>query len=142
MYLILSMNANIMKTQFSLNHIWPKMHFYVIEKLCDFFTLRPSDLNTTLTYALFYNFFNCFQIFLGFLMEMLMQCRSRYILTINKKIYKWVNETYSTLDWLKSLIDWHFWSKKRVNYLSCIEEKGCGKDIYWSAKNVALFVDL
>ena len=114
-----------MKTQFSLNHIRPKMLFYVIEKLCDFFSLRPSDLNTTLTYARMDNFCTWLQIFLGFLMEMLMQCPSRYILTMNKKIYicKWVNETYSTLDWLKSLIGWDLWSKKSVNYLSCIEEK-------------------
>ena len=32
------------------------MHFYDKEKLCDFFTLRPSDLNTTLTYVLMDNF--------------------------------------------------------------------------------------
>ena len=29
---------------------------YVIEKFCDFFTLRPSDLITTLTYILMDNF--------------------------------------------------------------------------------------
>ena len=29
-----------------------KMHFYVMEKFTDFFTLRPSDLSTTLTYVL------------------------------------------------------------------------------------------
>ena len=28
------------------------MHFYVMKKFCDFVTLRPSDLNTTLTYVL------------------------------------------------------------------------------------------
>ena len=28
------------------------MYFYVMEKLSDFFTLRLSDLNTTLTYVL------------------------------------------------------------------------------------------
>ena len=28
------------------------MHFYIMEKFCDSFTLRPSDLNTTLTYVL------------------------------------------------------------------------------------------
>ena len=32
--------------------------------------------------------------------------------------------------------------KKRVNYLNCIEVKGDGKDIHWSAQNAALFVDL
>ena len=32
------------------------MHFFVTEKFCDFFTVRPSDLNTTLTYALWITF--------------------------------------------------------------------------------------
>ena len=32
------------------------MHFYVMEKCYYFFTLRPSDLNTTWTYALMDNF--------------------------------------------------------------------------------------
>ena len=36
------------------------MHFYVMEKIRDFFTLRPSDLNTTLTYVLMDNFCLCF----------------------------------------------------------------------------------
>ena len=43
----------------SLNHIWPKVHFYVMKKFCYFFTLRPSDLNTTWTFALMDNFFPC-----------------------------------------------------------------------------------
>ena len=34
------------------------------------------------------------------------------------------------------------WSKKKVNYLSCIEGKGDGKDIHRSAQNAVLFVDL
>ena len=34
------------------------------------------------------------------------------------------------------------WSKKRGNYLSCIEGKGDGKDINKSLQNAALFVDL
>ena len=46
------MNASIMKTQF-------EMHFYVMEKFCVFFTLRPSNLNTTLTYVLIDNFCPC-----------------------------------------------------------------------------------
>ena len=33
-------------------------------------------------------------------------------------------------------------SKKGVNLLSCIEGKGVGKDIYCSAQNAAIFVDL
>ena len=37
------------------------MHFYVLEKIRDFFTLRPSDLNTTLTYVLMDNFLSLFQ---------------------------------------------------------------------------------
>ena len=32
------------------------MHFYVIEKICNFFTLLTSDLNTTMTYVLMDNF--------------------------------------------------------------------------------------
>ena len=32
------------------------MHFYIMEKFCDFFTLRPSNLNTTLTCVLMDNF--------------------------------------------------------------------------------------
>ena len=32
------------------------MPFYVMEKFCDFFTLRPSDLFITLTYVLMDNF--------------------------------------------------------------------------------------
>ena len=37
------------------------MHFYVMQKFCDFFTLRFSDLNTaTLTYVLMDNFCPCF----------------------------------------------------------------------------------
>ena len=37
-----------------------KCHFYVMEKFCDFFTLSPSDLVTTLAYLLMDNFFPCF----------------------------------------------------------------------------------
>ena len=44
-------------TTFSLNYVWPKIHFYVMET---FFTLRPSDLNTTLNYVLMDNFCPCF----------------------------------------------------------------------------------
>ena len=40
------------------------MHFYFMEKLCDFFSLRRFDLNTTLTYVLMDNFCPCF--ILGF----------------------------------------------------------------------------
>ena len=54
------MNANIMKTQFFHKIIYDlKCHFYVMEKFCDFFTLRPSDLITTLTYVLMDNFCPC-----------------------------------------------------------------------------------
>ena len=37
---------------------------------------------------------------------------------------------------------WDPWSKKRVDYLSFIVGKGVVKDIYWSAQNAALFIDL
>ena len=36
------------------------MHFYDMEKFCDFFTLRPFDLNITFTYVLIDNFCPCF----------------------------------------------------------------------------------
>ena len=36
-----------------------KCHFYVMEKFCDFFTLRPSDFITTLTYVHMDNFCPC-----------------------------------------------------------------------------------
>ena len=42
------------------------MHFYVMEKFCDFFTLRSSDLNTTLTYVLMDYFCPCFLCFPDF----------------------------------------------------------------------------
>ena len=49
-------------------------------------------------------------------------------------------------NWLKFqpffMVGWDPWSKKMVNYLSCIEGKGCGKDIQCSAQNAALFVPL
>ena len=48
------MNAD---TIFSLNYIRPKMHFYVMEKLCDLVTLLPFGLITILTYFLMGNFF-------------------------------------------------------------------------------------
>ena len=35
-----------------------------MEKLCDFFTLQPSDLIKTLTYVLMDNFCSCFTLFL------------------------------------------------------------------------------
>ena len=35
------------------------MHLSVMEKFCDFFTLRPFDLNTTLIYVLMDNFHHC-----------------------------------------------------------------------------------
>ena len=35
------------------------MHINVMEKFCDFFTFRPSDQNTTLTYVLLDNFCPC-----------------------------------------------------------------------------------
>ena len=38
-----------------------KCHFYVMEKFCDFFILRPSDLFIKLTYVLIDNFCSCFQ---------------------------------------------------------------------------------
>ena len=36
------------------------MSLYVMEKLCDFLTLRPSDIISTLTYVLMDNFCPCF----------------------------------------------------------------------------------
>ena len=51
------MNANIMKTYFFYKIIYDlKYHFYLLQRLCDFFTLRPSDLFTILTNILMDNF--------------------------------------------------------------------------------------
>ena len=36
-----------------------KLHFYVLERFCDFFACSPSDENTTLTYVLMDNFCPC-----------------------------------------------------------------------------------
>ena len=47
----------------------------------------------------------------------------------NGLIIKWVNGSNP-------------WSKKRVDYLSCVEGKGGFKDIQCIAQNAALFVDL
>ena len=33
------------------------MHSYVMDKFCDLFTLKASDLNTTLTYVLYMDIF-------------------------------------------------------------------------------------
>ena len=52
-------NANIIKTQIFQKIIYDlKFHFYVMEKFCDYFTLRPSGLITTLTMDNFYPCFN------------------------------------------------------------------------------------
>ena len=49
-------------TQFSHKMIYVlKCHFHVMDKFYDFFTLRPSDQITTLTYVLMNNFCPCFQ---------------------------------------------------------------------------------
>ena len=46
-------SSNFVRMQIS----WNNIKIYVIEKFCDFFfTWRPSDLNTTLTYILMDNF--------------------------------------------------------------------------------------
>ena len=42
-----------------------KYHFYVMEKFCDLFTFRPSDLITTLTYVLMDKFCPCFYLQFG-----------------------------------------------------------------------------
>ena len=38
------------------------MRLYVMEKFCDFFTLRAFDLNTILTYVLMDNFCPCLNV--------------------------------------------------------------------------------
>ena len=40
-----------------------RIDFYVVKKFCDLFTLRPSDLKTTLTLVLWKTFVLFFQIF-------------------------------------------------------------------------------
>ena len=44
----------------------------------------------------------------------------------------------SPLSWLVEILE----LRKGLIYLSCIEGKGGGKDIHYSAQNAALFVDL
>ena len=55
-FIIWRMTSKVIK-----GNIWlMKCHFYVMEKFCDLFILRPSDLITTLTYVLMDNFCPCF----------------------------------------------------------------------------------
>ena len=56
----LSYGPILMKILISWRQFFHRWHFYIIEKFCYFFTLRPSDLNTTLTYVLMDNFCPCF----------------------------------------------------------------------------------
>ena len=54
------MNANLKKTQLvhEMEH-YLKGHFYVMVRFSVYFTFRPSDLITTLTYVLVDNFCLC-----------------------------------------------------------------------------------
>ena len=67
-------------------------------------------------------------------------------MTMIKKRDATLEKHFGFPDWLNSqpfiLIDWEPWSKKRSNYLGCIEGKLDGKEIHSSAQNAALFVDL
>ena len=56
------MNATIMKTQFFIKlYVYDlKYQFYFMEKFCYFFTVRPSELITTLTNILIDNFYTLF----------------------------------------------------------------------------------
>ena len=55
------MNDNIMKTQFFNQIIYDlKCSFILLKSFVIVFTLRPSDLNPTLTYVLMDNFCPCF----------------------------------------------------------------------------------
>ena len=59
------MNANNMKTQYFFHYIIYdlKCTFMLWRSFVFFFTLRPSDLNTTLTYVIMDNFCPCFNIY-------------------------------------------------------------------------------
>ena len=59
-----NMNANIMKTQFLINYIWPEMSLLCYGEFLWFFTFRPFDPITTLTYVLMDNFCPCLFILL------------------------------------------------------------------------------
>ena len=65
-------NANIRMIPFFHKIYDLKRHFYAIEQYCDFFTLRPSDLNKTWTYVLMDNFCPCF--FHRLYMQVLINC--------------------------------------------------------------------
>ena len=87
--------AHSLMDRFWWKFIW--IHFYVMEKLFDSFTLRPSDLNTTLTFVLMDNFCSCLFLFLY-----LVQWRKTYLFpftTLN--IFSKIKET--NLYKLKSL---------------------------------------
>ena len=82
--------ANIMKTYFFHQIIYDlKCHFYFIAKFCDFFTLRPYDLITTLSYVLMENF--CFIYILSnysiFLSILLLVVNIIITPTVNKDIF-------------------------------------------------------
>ena len=55
------MIANIMRTHFFQKIIYDwKCHFYIMEKVWDFITLRTSDIITILTFVVMDNFCPCF----------------------------------------------------------------------------------
>ena len=56
---------------------------YVIEKFCDFFTLRPSGLITTLTYILMDNFCPCFRLNRSFVLYVVTNFSARGLYLIN-----------------------------------------------------------
>ena len=51
----------IKKTNYE-DNIRPEIYLFIMEKFCDLFTLRPSDLIITLTYVLMDNFCPRFRI--------------------------------------------------------------------------------
>ena len=69
-------------------------------------------------------------------------------MTSDKRDYRLeeLKGVYGFHDWLKSqpfiVIGCNSRIKKRNNYLSCIEGKGCLKDDHCSAQTAGLFVDL
>ena len=57
------LNDDIIKTQFLINCIWTEISLLCYGEVLCFFTLRPSDLISTLTYVLLDNFCPCFIVF-------------------------------------------------------------------------------
>ena len=94
------MNAYIKKTQ-----IFHKCHFYLMEKVCDSFTLKPFDLISTLTYVRMDNFCPCLHIilqyYIGYIIVMILLNFSA-----NFNLPSPCNEKFSLATYIHTLKPW------------------------------------